>query len=115
VIFFGEVFTGSFLPADPGADLCAATGTSFLYRFGVDCGEGAYPGNPGSGNDHRRKAVGGGLPTRPRVSVGGLNQGGSTGSCDNKVVVITSDGNIENDCPAPLPSSGIDIRSWRER
>jgi hypothetical protein len=115
VIFFGEVFTGSFVPADPGADPCAATGTSYLYRFGLDCGEGAWPSNPGSGNDDRRKAVGGGLPTRPRVSVGGLNQGGSTGTCDNKVVVITSDGNIENDCPAPLPSSGIDIRSWRER
>ncbi len=115
VIFFGEVFTGSFLPAAAGADPCSATGSSYLYRFALDCGEGAYPSNPGSGNDRRRKAVGGGLPTRPRVSVGGLNQGGASGGCDNKVIVITSDGNIENDCPAPLPSSGIDIRTWRER
>ena len=33
----------------------------------------------------------------------------------NLVVVITSDGNISNDCPGTLPGLGISVRSWRER
>jgi hypothetical protein len=89
-----------------------------VYRFGLECGEGAYPDNAPDGTSAtRRNLIGGGLPTRPRVSVGGLNSGdGSTsGGCSNKVVVITSDGAIDNDCPGSLPSSGVNIRSWRER
>lgn len=115
VIFFGEVFTGSFLPPDPATtNACNDTGTAFLYRFDLDCGGGAYPSNPGSGNDDRRKVLGGGLPTRPRVSVGSFGGGGG-GGCDTKVVMITSDGAIDNDCPGTPPTSGVDIRSWRER
>lgn len=115
VIFLGEVITASFLPAPPGSDPCEASGQSFLYRFGLACGAGSYPTNPGTAADTRRKAIGGGLPTRPRVSLGDLNTGGGGGGCANKVVLITSDGGIENDCPGPLPTSGINIRTWRER
>ena len=72
-------------------------------------------GPTGGTADKRRKAIGDGIPTRPRVSVGDINQGGDTSGCKNKVVVITSDGNISNDCPGTLPGSGISVRSWRER
>jgi Tfp pilus tip-associated adhesin PilY1 len=115
VIFLGYVLTGSFVPAASGADPCSDTGDSYLYAFSVDCGTPKWPGNSGSGNNDRRRLIGDGLPTRPRVSVGAINQGGSSGGCDNKVVVITSDGQIDNDCPGNMPSSGVDLRSWRER
>jgi Tfp pilus tip-associated adhesin PilY1 len=116
VIFLGDLITGSFIPPDPSAtDPCNATGTAYLYRFNVDCGTGAYPSNPGSGNEDRRRALGSGMPTRPRVSVGSLNQGGGGGGCQNRVVVITSDGAIDNDCAGDPPSSGTGLRSWRTR
>ena len=115
VVFLGDLITGSFLPAPPGADKCSDTGTAYLYRFELDCGAGRYDSNPGTGDEDRRKAIGGGLPTRPRVSVGDLNQGGGGGGCDNKVVVITSNGEIDNDCPGSPSSLGTNIRSWRER
>ncbi len=115
VIFLGDILTGSFVADDPnGANACQAAGDAFLYRFGVDCGDGGFTAHTGN-DEQRRKAIGAGIPTRPRVSVGDLNQGGSSGGCNNRVVVVTSEGSIENDCPGSLPSTGIKVRSWRER
>ena len=113
VIFLGDIITTSYVPAATGANPCNATGESFFYRFSLDCGDPGFPSNPGTTEDKRRKAIGQGLPTRPRVSVGDLNTGGGGGGCKNKVIVITSDGQIENDCPGSLPTSGVEIRSWR--
>ena len=116
VIFFGEVFTASFLPADPSSsDPCESKGSAWLYRFDLECGVGSFDTNPGSANDKRRKEIGGGIPTRPRVSVGDLSSGGGGGGCANKVVVITSDGEIDSDCPGSVSSSGVRLRSWRQR
>jgi hypothetical protein len=113
----GTVFTASFLPPDPASisDPCSSTGEAFLYAFDLECGIGKFTTEPGGVADKRRKAIGSGIPTRPRVSVGDINQGGGTPGCKNKVVVITSDGNISNDCPGTIPGSGISVRSWRER
>jgi hypothetical protein len=118
-IFLGTVFTGSFLPNNPSGSTCDSKGTAFLYGFDLDCAVGEFPG-PGDNQADRRMAIGSGLPTRPRVSVGDLNQGGGGGCpsppcCINKVVVVTSDGEIYNDCPDDLPTSGVKVRSWRER
>jgi type IV pilus assembly protein PilY1 len=117
VIFLGTLFTASFVPPDPSGitDPCSSTGDAYLYAFDLECGIGTFTGNGGDPADQRRKAIGDGIPTRPRVSVGDINQGGDTSGCKNKVVVITSDGNISNDCPGTLPGSGISVRSWRER
>ncbi|MFT5695099.1 MAG: type IV pilus assembly protein PilY1 [Myxococcota bacterium] len=115
VIFFGEVFTASFLPADPASsDPCLSKGEAYLYRFDLECAVGSFSTNPGSEADKRRKAIGGGIPTRPRISVGDLNGGGG-GGCANKVVVITSDGEIDSDCPGSVSNSGVRLRSWRQR
>jgi type IV pilus assembly protein PilY1 len=117
VVFLGTVFTASFIPPDPDdlSDPCSSTGDAYLYAFDLECGIGRFTSNPGGPADKRRQAIGDGIPTRPRVSVGDINQGGDTSGCKNKVVVITSDGNISNDCPGTLPGSGISVRSWRER
>ena len=116
VIFFGEVFTASFLPADPSAtDPCLSKGAAYLYRFDLECAVGAFQGNPGTDSDKRRKEIGGGIPTRPRISVGDIHGGGGSGGCANKVVVITSDGEIDSDCPGSIPSSGVRLRAWRQR
>ncbi|NQZ98715.1 MAG: hypothetical protein HRU01_19610, partial [Myxococcales bacterium] len=115
VVFVGELYFGSFIPPDPDdSDPCSASGSSYLYNFDLDCAVGSYPSNPGTGNEDRRIAIGTGLPTRPRVSVGGLNEGNQPATCNNKIVVITSDGGIMNKCQT-LPSKGINLRSWRER
>ena len=116
VVFMGDVFTGSFLPPDPGdsQSVCSGSGESYLYRFDLECGVGAYPENPDGVNAQRRKIIGDGIPTRPRISVGCLNQGGGA-DCKNKVVVITSDASIENADGGTAASSGIRIRSWRGR
>ncbi|MGE4606504.1 MAG: PilC/PilY family type IV pilus protein, partial [Myxococcota bacterium] len=115
VIFLGDVFTGSFVPSPPMSNPCEDTGDAYIYRFSAECGQPGFPANPGIGDDDRRTAIGSGLPTRPRVSVGGLNQGGTTSGCMSRVVIITSDGSIDNTCPGPLPSSGVKLDSWRER
>ena len=81
--------------------------------MGGDCGLGGFPDNSSTQED-RREPIGDGMPTRPRVSVGDLNQGDPSG-CVNKIVVVTSDGSIWNDCPGSIPSSGVKVRSWRER
>ena len=116
VVFLGDVFTGSFIPPDPAStdSVCEASGDSYLYRFDLACGVGAYTAQPGDANDKRRRAIGNGVPTRPRVSVGCLNQGGGS-DCSNKVVVLTSDASIENSDGGSAESSGINVRSWRDR
>jgi hypothetical protein len=62
-VFMGDLYTGSHVPADPSLNACDLSGTGYIYRFNLECG----------------------------------------------------DGGVSNDCPGPLPSSGIDLRSWRER
>jgi hypothetical protein len=119
LIFLGTVFTGSFLQADSAAVGCDGSGTAVLYSFDLDCGVGSFPTPSGTDADDRRTAIGTGIPTRPRVSVGDLNQGGGGGGgggpCPNRVVIVTSDGEILNDCPGDIDTSGVGLRSWRER
>ena len=111
--------TGSFLPADPSdPNLCTQGGTAYLWSFNIDCSNGVYTPSAGySGNtdaaDQRRKAIGGGIPTRPRITIGNINSNG--GGTSNRVVVVTSDAGIENASQGSASSSGISIRTWRER
>ncbi len=121
VIFFGDVFTLSFKP-DVAADPCSSGGTSTLYGFDLRCGEGAFESSSGGvATTLRSFDVGGGVPNRPRVSVGPVNtpdcQGPSCSqqsSCQNMVVVITSDGTAYSDSPNNDCPSGIRLNSWRD-
>jgi len=122
VIFFGNVFTLSFIP-DPNPNPCDAGGTAYLYGFDLFCGAGIFGDPSGASTDKEQKfELGDGLPNRPRVSVGPVKtelDPDCTGEdcelgCKNTVVAITSDGSAfsaapNNDCP-----SGIHVGSWRD-
>jgi hypothetical protein len=118
-IIFNTIYTGSFLPADPSSvTACDSRGTAYLYAFDLDCGVGKFTSEPGTAQDKRRKAIGSGLPTRPRVSIGEVNQGGGGGGgggCNNRLVVVTSDGGIYNESPGCSGKGNVKVRSWRER
>ncbi|MGH0037787.1 MAG: pilus assembly protein [Myxococcota bacterium] len=130
VIFFGTVFSLSFIPEDSG-DPCKAGGTAFLYGFDLFCGEGIFVENEGEPDeDHKRIfEIGDGVPNRPRVSVGPIKSKDCVGDecdpcegpdcdedaeCENKVVVITSDGTAFSDSPTNQCPSGIRLNSWRD-
>jgi hypothetical protein len=115
-VFLGTLYTGAFLPNDPNStNLCEGAGDAYLYAFDMECGVGRFTTDPGGAQDKRRKKVGTGIPTRPRISVGDLNSGGGGGACKNRVVMVTSDGRIVTDCGDEFDGSGVSIRSWRER
>jgi hypothetical protein len=73
----------------------------------------------------RQIDIGGGVPNRPRVSVGpgstpaapctgtGCDPDPDTG-CKNMVVVITSDGTAYSDAPNTDCPTGVRLDSWRD-
>jgi hypothetical protein len=128
VIFFGNVFTLSFMP-DLAGDACSSGGNSFLYGFDLFCAEGVFTEDDGAGGMRpvRHFDVGPGVPNRPRVSVGPIETPPCDGDecdpcqgpdcepkCENKVVVITSDGETYSDSPTDECPSGIRLNSWRD-
>jgi type IV pilus assembly protein PilY1 len=119
-IFLGDLFAGSFIPTD-NPDPCGSDGEAFLYRIDISCGEGVV--DPSLAEDStpagkRRMKVGSGLPAPPRFSVGPpstTTPPPSPPDCPNRVVVITSDGTVTNDCPKELSGAGVKIKSWLQR
>ncbi|MFP6639571.1 MAG: PilC/PilY family type IV pilus protein, partial [Myxococcota bacterium] len=124
-IFFGDVYTLSFIP-DQESDPCTAGGDSQLYGFDLRCAEGAFTSqSTGSSEIARQIEIGGGVPNRPRVSVGPSSSGASSCSgegceneedagCRNMVVVITSDGTAYSDAPNTDCPTGVQLESWRD-
>jgi hypothetical protein len=122
IIFFGVVFTGSYVPSPSSADTCDATGDAFLYGFDLLCGEGSFPPASGDPNDpnERRIKVGEGLPSSPRVSVGPTDEGPGDPNdpndpCKDMVIVITSDNGGYSDGRCERTSSGLGLQTWRDR
>ncbi len=112
-IFFGVVLTSSYIPTT-SSDPCEVGGEAYLYGFKLFCGEGIF--QPVTTGDPNRRfiSIGGGLPNRPRVSVGPVTDGGGGGGCADMVVVITSEGGAYTDCPGGRPDSGIHTKAWRD-
>jgi type IV pilus assembly protein PilY1 len=120
-IFLGDFFTGSFVP-NASADPCQARGDSYLYRFDLVCGDGSFdPATAGSTQpeDLRRVRIGTGLPAPPRFSVGPAESDGDDDDdpppCSNRVLVLTSDGNVDNQCGGETPNAGVKPHTWRLR
>jgi type IV pilus assembly protein PilY1 len=138
-IFFGTVLTSSYIPTT-SADPCEVGGEAFLYGFKLTCGEGIFPEDPSDpGVPQRSIAIGGGLPNRPRVSVGPVNadrdgdgdvdaadygevdtdgdgdiDDDDKPPCADMAVVITSEGSAFMECPGGRPDSGVHTKSWRQ-
>ena len=108
IVFLGTLFTGSFVPI-VSTDPCIAGGEAFLWMFRFSCGA----GEAGTTDTDRKKKLGTGLPTSPRISVGNADE--PPGECtEMKVVVITSEGEVASDCAGHRPNSGTYLREWRE-
>jgi type IV pilus assembly protein PilY1 len=103
-IFLGYVFVGGYVPTEP-LDPCDLGGESSLYVFRLHCGEGFF--TDASNNPDRDMAIGSGLPTDPRITVG--NDGDST----NRVIINKQGGEIIN-FEAPPGFSTYGMWYWRE-
>jgi type IV pilus assembly protein PilY1 len=103
-IFAGQVIAASFVPT-PSADPCLSRGDASLYVFGIRDGKGYF--EDGSNNPVRAVAIGVGLPTNPRVSVG-------VGGKDNRVFIEKSGTDLWSGGQDDIPAGGEYIY-WRER
>jgi Tfp pilus tip-associated adhesin PilY1 len=103
VIFAGKVITASFKPT-PSADPCAARGDATAYVFDMLSGRGYFEDN--ANNPLRTMAIGVGLPTDPKVSVG-------PGGKDNRVYIEKSGADLESIGQEDIPAGGR-LLYWRE-
>jgi len=104
-IFVGFVIANSHVAEEDNGDPCDVPGTSYLWAFRVQCGEGLF--TDGGGNPVRTLDIGSGLPTDPRVTVG------SSGDASNRVIISKQGGDIINvGAPPGFPTSGAFY--WRE-
>jgi type IV pilus assembly protein PilY1 len=104
-VFVGYVIANSFKITTVSSDPCDISGTSYLWAFRVDCGQGLF--TDGSGNATRTQNIGAGLPTDPRVTVG------AAGDVTNRVIISKQGGDIINiGAPPGFPTSGSFY--WRE-
>jgi Tfp pilus tip-associated adhesin PilY1 len=104
-IFGGFLFVNSYLPT-PATDPCEIGGESFLYGIRVQCGEGFF--QDAAGNPVRDLALGAGLPTDPRITIG---QGGVS---TNRLIVNKQGGELINVQAPPGFGAGIGVYYWRE-
>lgn len=102
-IFSGEVIAATFIPTT-SADPCTTRGEGTLYVFDLQTGEGHF--DDGGGGAQRWVALGAGLPTDPKVSIG-------VGGNDTKIIIEKSGSDIEL-----LEGPGLDLDGatlfWRE-
>jgi type IV pilus assembly protein PilY1 len=102
-IFSGDIIAATFTPTT-GTDPCVAKGDGSLYVFDLLTGEGHF--EDGGGNADRSLALGPGLPTDPKVSIG-------VGGKKNKVVIEKSGSDIEI-----IDEDNVDMNGatlfWRE-
>jgi hypothetical protein len=102
-IFSGDIIAATFTPTSD-TNPCVAKGDGALYVFDLLTGEGHF--EDGSGNPDRSLALGPGLPTDPKVSIG-------VGGKKNKVVIEKSGSDIEI-----IDEDNVDINGatlfWKE-
>lgn len=95
-IFGGFVFVSTFTPQAAAANQCGAGGTSKLYGFLAQCGQGFFgnastsagPTNP-KAKDKRTKDLSSGFSTDPRLSIS-PDKGG------NRLIISKQDGTLIN-------------------
>jgi len=104
-IFAGQVIAASFQPT-PSANVCAARGDARLYVWNLRDGKGYFETNDPTPVPTRSVAIGTGLPTGPKVSVG-------PGGKDNRVYIEKSGTDLWSAEQYDVPTGGRYIY-WRE-
>ena len=102
-IFNGDVIAATFIPTT-SSDPCATRGDGTLYVFDLQNGEGHF--DDGGGGAQRTVALGSGLPTDPKISIG-------VGGKDNKIIIEKSGSDIEILDEDDLDLNGATLY-WRE-
>ncbi|MBW2292746.1 MAG: hypothetical protein JRG94_10600, partial [Deltaproteobacteria bacterium] len=102
-IFNGDVIAATFTPTED-VDPCATRGQGTLYVFDLQNGGGHF--DDGAGGAERGLALGPGLPTDPKVSIG-------PGGKDTKIIIEKSGSDIEIIDEDP-PALGGATLFWRE-
>jgi hypothetical protein len=100
------VIGASFVPT-PSANVCAARGDATLYVFDIRDGKGFFETDDATPVPTRGMAIGTGLPTNPKVSVG-------VGGKDNRVYIEKSGTDLWSSEQYDIPTGGRYIY-WRER
>jgi Tfp pilus tip-associated adhesin PilY1 len=103
-IFVGDVIVASFTP-DTGTDICTSRGDATLYAFNVRNGEGQFKDN--ANNPLRGIAIGSGLPTDPKISIG-------VGGQDTRIIIEKSGADFESEEGKDVDTGGR-LLYWRER
>jgi type IV pilus assembly protein PilY1 len=107
-IFAGYAIAASFTPV-PSADLCAtAGGQGFLYAVRLASGAGYFADPSAPPSEDRRIAIGGGLPSRPRITLG-------EGTDEDVIWIKTSKGKILTFEPPPRDVPNASMIYWRQR
>ncbi len=104
-IFAGYVLTTSYQPTS--SDPCQPTGESFLYSFRLRNSQGFYDASGATVLESRRKFVGQGLASAPRVSMG-------QDAGDDRVFVKTSKSQILPDPAPPRGNGAASIIYWKQ-
>ncbi len=103
-IFVGDIIAASFTPAT-GSDVCTARGDAKLYAFNVRNGEGQFKDD--SDDPTRGLAIGTGLPTDPKISIG-------VGGTDTRIIIEKSGADFESEAGKDVDVGGR-LLYWRER
>jgi hypothetical protein len=105
VIFGGFAITVSFVPEEASA---CGPGTAFLYLFDLETGTGFFAGgDAGVSNSGRTLSIGSGMPSSPRMSLGGA------GGADDSLYVQTSTGELIK-LDAPERSAQVGLVYWKQ-
>ena len=92
---------------------CDASGSAALYAFRVYCGEGLFV--DGGGNPESKLDLGAGLPSDPKITIGGgCDGGGICGPEPNRVIINKQDGSVINVEGPQGFGAGIGQFYWRE-
>lgn len=106
-VFAGFVIASSFQP-EAGSDVCVtATGQAKLYVFDIATGVGYFDDGTSDVAADRYLLVGGGLPSKPKVSTG-------EDPSDDVIYIKTSTGQILLIDPPPRPSTPVGLIYWRQ-
>jgi type IV pilus assembly protein PilY1 len=107
IIFAGYVIAASYAPPT-GSNPCGASGNAYLYAFRLRDGKGLREDPTATPMEKRRYALGGGLPSAPRVSL-------APDSEDDAIYIKTSKGEVLTVDPPDRADGGTSVIYWTRK